>query len=312
MNPHFLHSYLIMLTWFLVGPPRPIFLTAGLLLSSIAAVLVFKHSFRARTFALLGIFGIMLVESVQPVLVWLGLELVPVHVGWWSTFRLFVDANLLLTLIGTVAACCAAVYIQFGRVRMDLATAFPQMSFVAPTLGLRESVTRLAGIAGVMAPEAVLVDSGAPTAFTVKTNGRYAIAVTIGLLESLESDEVEACIAHEIAHLKNNDFALRLAATLSKVALFARPLSYFIEPAVYRAREFLADKTAAQFMGGPDALASALSKLQECSVIPESLAPADAICLCQLTCSKRTSLRIFDKHPDLEKRISMLRQLKME
>ena len=312
MNSAFLHSYFIMLTWFLVGPPRPILVTGALLLSSIAAVLVLKHSFRARTFALLGIFGIMLVESIQPVLVWLGLDLVPVHVGWWSTFHLFVDANLLLTVIGTVAAFCAAVYIQFGRVRMDLATAFPQMSFVEPTLGLSESVAKLARIAGIKPPEAVLVDSGAPTAFTVKTHGSYAIAVTIGLLESLESDEVEACIAHEIAHLKNNDFTLRLVATLSKVALFARPLSYFIEPAVYRAREFLADKTAALFIGGPDALASALSKLQECSVIPESFALADAICLCKLRSSRRTALRIFDKHPDLEKRISMLRRMKME
>src|SRR5208282_5852930 len=312
MNPAFLHTYLIMLTWFLVGPPRPILVTGVLLLSSLTAVLVLKHSFRARTFALLGIFGIMLVESIQPVLVWLGLDLVPVHVGWWSTFHLFVDANLLLTVIGTVAAFCAAVYIQFGRVRMDLATAFPQMSFVEPTLGLSESVAKLARIAGIKPPEAVLVDSGAPTAFTVKTHGSYAIAVTIGLLESLESDEVEACIAHEIAHLKNNDFTLRLVATLSKVALFARPLSYFIEPAVYRAREFLADKTAALFIGGPDALVSALCKLQECSVIPESLAPADAICLCKLRSSRRTALRIFDKHPDLEKRISMLRRMKTE
>ena len=312
MNSLFLHGYFIMLTWFLVGPPRPILVTGALLLSSLAAVLVFKHSFRARTFALLGIFGLMLVESIQPVLVWLGLELIPVRVGWWSTFHLFVQANLLLTVIGTVAACCAAFYIQFGRVRMDLATAFPQMSFVEPTLELSESVTELARIAGIKPPEAVLVDSGSPTAFTVKTNGRYAIAVTIGLLESLERDEVEACIAHEIAHLKNNDFTLRLAATLSKVALFARPLSYFIEPAVYRAREFLADKTAVLFTGGPDALISALSKLQECSVIPEVLAPADAICVCRLRSSKRTALRIFDKHPDLEKRISMLRRMKIE
>ena len=309
---HFLHAYFIMLTWFLVGPPRPILVTGAFLLSSLAAVLVFKRSFRARTFALLGIFGLMLVESVQPVLVWLGLELIPVHPVWWSTFHLFVQANLLMTIIGTIAACCAAVYIQFGRVRMDLAAAFPQMSFAAPTLELSETVARLARVAGIKPPEAVLVDSGSPTAFTVKTNGRYAIAVTIGLLESLESGEVEACIAHEIAHLKNNDFTLRLAATLSKVALFARPLSYFIEPAVYRAREFLADKTAALFTGRPDALVSALSKLQECSVIPESLAPADAICVCQLRPPRRTTLRIFDKHPDLEKRISMLRQMKME
>jgi len=306
------HGYLVMLTWFLVGPPRPILVTGALLLSSLAAVVILRYSFRARTFALLGIFGIMLAESIQPVLVRLGLEFVPVHSGAWGAFRLFVDANLLLTALGTVAALCTAVYTQLGRARMDLTTAFPQMSFVEPTIGLSESVTRLARIAGIKPPDAVLVDSGSPTAFTVKKNGGYAVAVTIGLLESLEKDEVEACIAHEIAHLKNKDFTLRLIATLSKVALFARPLSYFIEPAVYRAREYLADKTAALLTGGPDALASALSKLQECAMIPESFAPADAICLCKSSSSKRTALRIFDKHPDLEKRISMLRLMNTE
>ena len=309
MSLPILYRYFMILTWLLVGPPRPILVTGVVLLSSFAAVQLLKHSFRARTSALLGIFVIMLAESLQPVVVSLGLHLFPVHVALWKSFHLFVDANLVLTAIGAVAAVCAAVYIQFGMVRMDLATALPQLSFVEPTYNLRETVTRLAKVAGVKPPEAVLVDSGAPTAFTVKTNRRYAIAVTIGLLESLENDEVEACIAHEIAHLKNNDFGLRLFATLSKVALFARPLSYFVEPAVYRAREFLADKTAAMFIGGPNALVSALSKLQECSTLPETLAPVDAICLCKLRSSRRGALRIFDKHPDLEKRISMLRRI---
>lgn len=72
--------------------------------------------------------------------------------------------------------------------------------------------------------------------FTVRANRRYTIAASIGLLESLSEKEVEACLAHEVAHLKNRDFIVRAIATVSKLAVFARPVGYFVEPAVYRAR----------------------------------------------------------------------------
>jgi len=132
------------------------------------------------------------------------------------------------------------------------------------------------------------------------------VTVSVGLLESLEKSEVEACLAHEIAHLKNNDFAVRFLATLAKVALFARPLSYFLEPAVYRAREFLADSTAAELVGGPDALISAFSKLNDSSNLESDL-PSSA-CVCGLK-GRRRLFGIFDKHPTLEDRLRILREM---
>ena len=120
-----------------------------------------------------------------------------------------------------------------------------------------------------LAPEVAIVDSGYPSAFTVRANRRYTIAASIGLLESLSEKEVEACLAHEVAHLKNRDFIVRAIATVSKLAVFARPVGYFVEPAVYRAREFLADKTAAELIGGPTMLISALSKLKAANSFSE-------------------------------------------
>lgn len=97
----------------------------------------------------------------------------------------------------------------------------------------------------------------------VRTKRKYVIALSVGLLDSFDDKEVEACVAHEMAHVKNNDFTFRFVATLAKVALVSKPLSYLIEPAIYRARELQADKTAASLLGGPASLVSVPAKLRE-------------------------------------------------
>jgi heat shock protein HtpX len=124
----------------------------------------------------------------------------------------------------------------------------------------------------------------------------------------LDNEEVEACLAHEISHLKNKDFIWRFVATVAKVALFAKPLSYLIEPAVYRGREFLADRTAATLMGGPSALISALSKLGESQSLDISTS-AGNVCMCNLNHSSGF-FRIFDKHPKINARIRSLEEMR--
>jgi heat shock protein HtpX len=205
-----------------------------------------------------------------------------------------------------LAALCAAVFIEFGKSRVSLSEAFPQFIFLEAPPAIKQMVSRLASVAGISTPGVSLMDSGEPSAFTVRTNRKYVVTVSVGLLESLEDSEIEACIAHEIAHLKNNDFRIRFSATIARIALFTRPLSYFLEPAVYRAREFLADSTAAKLLGSPDALIMAFSKLQECEI--ETNLPGST-CVCQLN-ARKGFLRIFDKHPALEERIRLLREMK--
>jgi heat shock protein HtpX len=222
-------------------------------------------------------------------------------------FELFHHVNFWVNILGVVAAGCVAIFIVFGKSRVSFSKAFPQTRFLEATTEVKEMIARLASAAGIAAPDVCLIDSGVPSAFTVRANRRYLVTVSVGLLESLEESEVEACLAHEIAHLKNNDFAVRFLATLAKVALFARPLSYILEPAVYRAREFLADSTAARLVGGPDALISAFSKLRESSNL-ESALPNSA-CVCGLN-GRRRLFGIFDKHPALEDRLRILREMK--
>jgi len=306
----------VFLTWILIGPPLPLSLALVFIASGIISVLLLKNQFRSKTIALLCMLGIMFAQSVLLVLRGLHVEAVrphpPLHVEMaheiWAPFSMLFRFDSRLAQIGVLAAACVALYIEFGRSRLDMAKAFPALQFFDPPAELEQSVKKLAEKAGIESPEIRLVDSGAPSAFTVRVSRKYAIAVSVGLLESFNDDEVEACIAHEISHLKNSDFALRSIATLAKIALFARPLSYFIEPAVYRAREFLADKTAAVLIGGPEALISALTKLQEASIEGSAaIQPTFSCCFD----GRKSVLRILDKHPDLATRIRVLRGMKL-
>jgi heat shock protein HtpX len=308
---HLIPRFIILVTWIFLGPSVPVILTIVSVASILIIAAALRRQYQKRTVALLGIFVMMLVETVQVLLIAFGIaRFEPLHqFGMWNYFITAVNVNIALVSVGMLAAACSGIYVAFGRSRMNLAKAFPQLSFMEGSAELSGIVESVARSAHVKVPQACLVDSGIPGALTIRSAKGYVIAVTVGLLESLDKREVEACVAHEIAHLKNNDFRLRFLATMGKIAFFARPLSYFIEPAVYRTREYLADKTAAVLSGGPDALMSALSKLQDCATLPISTGSIDTVCLCNLN-SASTARKPFEKHPDLVSRIRLLSEMK--
>ncbi|MHC3437281.1 M48 family metalloprotease [Natrialbaceae archaeon A-gly3] len=169
---------------------------------------------------------------------------------------------------------------------------------------LRGTVDRLAQQADVPTPAVGLVDSAVPNALVVGRNRESAtIVVTTGLLEVLESDELEAVLAHELAHVKNRDvFVMTVASFLSTmlsmvavwggagtrattghrtgtghrpgsntigatvIALLLAPLwvvSHLPVVLLSRYREFAADRGAVALTGSPGALASALQTVEE-------------------------------------------------
>ena len=314
-DPH--SPLLFFFTLLFIGPPFPLYLALVLAGFGLLSVFLLRRRFQGKTIAFLCMLGVMFVQSVLMVFRSLfhvevarphpELQMEIVHELWEPVLMLFTfDSRL--AQIGVLAAACVALYIEFGRSRLDMAKAFPSLQFFEAPTELEQSVNKLSERAGIETPETRLVDSGVPSAFTVRVNRKYVIAISVGLMESFDDSEVEACIAHEISHLKNNDFRLRSIATLAKVALFARPLSYLIEPAIYRAREFLADKTAAMLIGGPEALISALSKLSESNVTGSTrIHPMFSCCLD----GRRRFLHILEKHPDLATRIRVLREMKI-
>ena len=312
MNP--IIVYLVFLISVVIGPSQPAKWSLLVTAAGLTAAFALRRSFQGRTIVLLGIFGMMLAQSLLFFAVSSYIDVLgraPAHIARtsWDYFSILHAVNMGIVLIGGIAAACAGLFIGLKKTRIGMSKMFPQLQFLEPApVHVKETVNRLACLAGVASPNVSLVDSGVPSAFTVWANRKYSVALSVGLLESLDDKEVEACLAHEISHIKNGDFTVRFLATLAKIALFAKPLSYFIEPAVYRAREFLADKTAAQLIGGPDALISALSKLKGSDSFAVT-SPRDLMCVCNLSGGKSV-LRILDKQPDLTARIETLREMK--
>ncbi|MDD1695434.1 MAG: zinc metalloprotease HtpX [Methanoregula sp.] len=164
---------------------------------------------------------------------------------------------------------------------------------------LYETLTRLCAIAGISRPKLALVDSAVPNAFATGRNPKNSvIAVTTSLVSSLNQEELEAVIAHELSHVKNRDvMVITLAGFLSAAAFFIFRnwllfggnvgtgsggkrndkatllliipilaavvwlISFLLIKALSRYREFAADKGSAILTGNPSHLASALLKI---------------------------------------------------
>jgi heat shock protein HtpX len=284
---------------------------------SIMVAVLSRRSFRRQSIALLCVLGIMSVQSIEVLAFALYVQVFmapsgassPIPGSMSNYLSILFEANLWFAGFGAVAAGLVAAYVYFGKSRLEMLRTSPSAILVETPMWLRETVLGLANRANVSCPEVCLVDSGTPQAFTVRARSKHVIALSVGMLECFETKEIEACIAHEIAHIKNNDSTIRFLATLGKIAVFSKPMSYLIEAAIYRARELLADRTAASLIGGPDALISALTKLGEldsCCSIPTAPSPI---------CAGLSSLgegvrRILDTHPSLESRIKLLNELK--
>jgi heat shock protein HtpX len=166
------------------------------------------------------------------------------------------------------------------------------------------------------------------------------VAVTEGLVRSLPRDEVRAVLAHELAHVKNRDIlvasiAAMIGAAIAAVAHFLQfswlfggdddesPLgivgtlaaiilapvaAMVLQLAVSRQREYLADETAAGWLGEGRPLASALSSLERgVRAAPMEVNPATASLYIASPLSGRGMSSLFSTHPPIPVRIERLR-----
>jgi heat shock protein HtpX len=206
---------------------------------------------------------------------------------------------------------------------------------------LHRIVSDLALRAGIPKPRVYVVPSDQPNAFaTGRSPEHAAVAVNQGIMRILSERELEGVLAHELAHVKNRDIlistiAATLAAVISSlanalqwglifgggrsgdrdsrgegilVALFAPLAATLIQLAVSRSREFQADATGAKICGDPQALASALGKLERgAHAIPASVQPATAShFIVNPFAGMRGLGNLFSTHPPIEERIRRL------
>jgi len=306
---NFVPWYLAVAFWLFLGPAIPFIIGPTLVVGLVIIALLVRHQLRQRNFVMLGLIIVMAAQSFLLVIgrilmdLFGKLHLAPTRFPYHSVFGTLLEATFVLSILGAIGAVGMGLYISFMSNRMELSRVLSDARLLEPTGKLEEIVGRLCALADVKEPGIVLVDSGFPETFTVRAHGIYWIAVSVGLTESFDDDELEACLAHEIAHLKNKDFAVRLIATLGKIVAITRPLTYLIEPAIYRTGEYLADATAVKLTKNPRPLISVLAKLEEMHATLER-APTPL-----LVCSFYGGQGYFDKHPSFDSRIKRIQRM---
>jgi len=205
-------------------------------------------------------------------------------------------------------------------------------------------VERMTGRLGLPMPKIYVIPTDSPNAFATGRNPKHAsVAVTHGILQLLNDEELEGVLAHELGHVKNRDILTSsIAATLAgAITLLARmgwwaemfgfggggrderegggisallmlilaPIAaMMIQLAVSRSREYEADATGAHITGNPYALASALEKLEAYSKrLPMPGTPSTAhLFIVEPLLSRGDFANLFSTHPPIRKRIERL------
>jgi len=198
-------------------------------------------------------------------------------------------------------------------------------------------VERLAGRAGLPMPRVYLIPTDAPNAFATGRNPQHAaVAATEGILHVLDERELAGVMAHELAHVQHRDILISsVAATigaaiilLSRFALFfggggrnrggnpialiamiilAPMAAMIIQAAISRSREFAADGGAARITGDPEALATALRKIEAMAQRkPLPANPATAHMFIIKPFAGKGVLSLFSTHPPTEQRVARL------
>jgi heat shock protein HtpX len=212
---------------------------------------------------------------------------------------------------------------------------------------LYEMVRDLTMKAGLPMPQLYLIPQDAPNAFATGRNPKHAVvAVTQGILNLLDKEELRGVIGHELSHIQNRDIlvstiAATIAGAISMLANMARwgmifgggrsddnrgnpiglvltlvvlillPIAaVLIQLAISRTREYGADSSGAKLTGNPMSLASALKKLHTYSTRrPMQANPATAHMFIVNPLSGKSLMKLFSTHPPLEERVERLERM---
>jgi heat shock protein HtpX len=193
---------------------------------------------------------------------------------------------------------------------------------------LASTVARLAAKAGVVPPKLYVIADGFPRALSAgRGPSSSSLAVSTGLLGALPPAELDAVLAHELAHVRSRDvlvqtFAVSFAVTLVELSriggwlerallfVLAPVAAAFVHLLLSARREFAADRFAAELCGTPHGLAGALLRLDQASELVSFQASAATEPLYTVNPFEESGIaRMFLTHPPLVDRIARLREL---
>lgn len=246
--------------------------------------------------------------------------------------------------IGLGIAICTNAFAYFFSDKIALKSSGAQPVTREQLPRLYAVMERLAAKANIPVPKLYVVPEAAPNAFATGRNPQHAsVAVTQGLLELMNDDELEGVIAHELSHVRNYDILISsVAATLAGAITWIAHwgawfgggdeedrdrgggilgiLLFFLAPfgamllqlGLSRQREYAADATGAQMVGNQFGLLSALQKLGAYNkrIPTTSISPStSSLCIVKPMFGGGGFSSLFSTHPPLEKRIAALQEM---
>ena len=253
--------------------------------------------------------------------------------------------SIIFALIFSIASAWGSYYYS-DRIILSLNSARPATEEENKKLiNILDGLMVSSGL--ISRPRLYIMESNQPNAFATGRNPENSvICVTTALIEKLNYYELEAVIAHEIGHIKNYD--IRLSAVLTVMVglviilsdffsraflwrdsdskssnglmvlislillLLASVFGKLMKLAISRKREFMADASCVEFTRNPDALISALTKL-ESSQEPMKQAnnsTENMYIVSPFKGKQKKSTNWFSTHPSIEDRIEAIRNLK--
>lgn len=264
--------------------------------------------------------------------------------GLLTALFLFIG-NLFGGSFGLAIAVVLAIAMNFGaywfsdKIILKMYKAQEVTPIEAPEL--YEMVKTLAQRAEIPMPKVYIIPEHTPNAFATGRNPKNAaVAVTVGIMELLDREELFGVLAHELGHIKNRDtLVMTVAAAIGGAISFIADMVFFnalfggsddeeggspvggllgimiapfaammIQMAISRSREFIADESGAKLSGNPLALASALRKIEGWSkeVPIHSGTPATAHLFIINPFSGGGLGKLFSTHPATAERIRRL------
>jgi heat shock protein HtpX len=246
-----------------------------------------------------------------------------------SFLWLFVALAILFNVVGYFFSDRIALRLVHAR-RLHVSDA-PELHGIVRTLATR---------ARIPMPRLYVMPGEQPNAFATGRGPRHAaVALTEGMLTTMEPEHVRGVLAHELAHIRNHDILVSsVAATIAgaisaiasvlqlsflfgsddedsplallgslAVAILAPIAATLLQLGVSRQREYLADATAAGLLGSGEPLADALAEIEQSRAPALEISPATAPMYIANPLSRGNAATLFSTHPPIRVRIRRLR-----